>query len=107
MSLKAIELQIAVPRTSEAGKVQSENRHRMVNDQALLGEQAVKATETIRQRSEAVDESADAVVRDQKGQSNHEDDRNKRRGSEPTQDNQPAVHQAEHPFKGHYIDLSL
>ncbi|MFB5266597.1 hypothetical protein ACE41H_07335 [Paenibacillus enshidis] len=107
MSLKAVELQIAVPRTSEAGKVLSENRHRLVNDQALLGEQAVKETQAVRQRSEAVEQSADAAVRDREGQSNYRDHRNKRRGSEPTQDNPPAVHQAEHPFKGHHIDLSL
>lgn len=62
MSLKAVELQIAVPRTSEAGKYQSEYQQRPMNEQALLGQKTEQETEKIRQRSSAVDESAETFV---------------------------------------------
>ncbi|MXO81444.1 hypothetical protein GRP75_27475, partial [Paenibacillus sp. OT2-17] len=66
MSLKAVELQIAVPRTSEAGKYQSESQQRPMNDQALLGQKAALETENMRQRSSAVDQSAETFVGERK-----------------------------------------
>lgn len=42
MNMKPVELQIAVPRTSEAGRVQHDQQHRPLLDQNLLSQQAVK-----------------------------------------------------------------
>ncbi|WJH30022.1 hypothetical protein N6H13_04670 [Paenibacillus sp. CC-CFT742] len=69
MSFKAVELQIAVPRTSEAGRYQSEYQQRPVTDQNLLAVQTAKEAEEARQRSEAMEEIAHTGVRD--GQSSN------------------------------------
>lgn len=106
MSLKAVELQIAVPRTSEAGKYQSEHRQRNMNDQATLGHEASKETEAVRHRSTAVDESTEASVTEQEEQRQNEHSP-QHRMSANAQDEQAAEHPAEHPYKGHHIDLSL
>lgn len=106
MSLKAVELQIAVPRTSEAGKYQSESRQRPMNDQALLGQKTALETENMRQRSSAVDESTEAFVGErQTGEQGRETSQQRRSRSDENE--LPKEHLAEHPYKGHHIDFSL
>ncbi|WP_440118851.1 hypothetical protein [Paenibacillus sp. QZ-Y1] len=104
MSFKAVELQIAVPRTSEAGRYQSEAQQRPITDQNLLAEQTAKEANEARQRSEALDETAHTAVRD--GQSK---DKEQQSGShEPDSAlSEDIVKPAEHPYKGKHIDLSL
>ncbi|WP_025719836.1 hypothetical protein [Paenibacillus sp. 1-18] len=106
MSLKAVELQIAVPRTSEAGRYQSESQQRPMNDQALLGQKTALETENMRQRSSAVDESAETFVDERQtgGQSRESSQQNRSRTAE---NELPKEHPAEHPYKGHHIDFSL
>jgi hypothetical protein len=106
LSLKAVELQIAVPRTSEAGKYQSEYQHRSMNEQALLGQKTERETEDIRQRSGAVDESAETFV-GQRGTGEQEGASSRQRRSRPGENELPKEHLAEHPYKGHHIDFSL
>ncbi|MFC9708004.1 hypothetical protein JNUCC31_27245 [Paenibacillus sp. JNUCC31] len=104
MSFKAVELQIAVPRTSEAGRYQSETQQRPVTDQSLLAEQTAKEANEARQRSEALDETAHTNVRD--GQSKNKEQQN---GSNEAESAlvQETIKPAEHPYKGKHIDLSL
>jgi hypothetical protein len=103
MSLKPVELQIALPRTTDAGKVQNEHLHRPVLDQQQLAAQNVKHSAELAQRTTEVDESADAKLRNDSGRGNGRGNQSSDQG-EPKQD---AVHDAEHPYKGRRIDLSL
>lgn len=104
MSFKAVELQIAVPRTSEAGRYQNEAQQRPVIDQNLLAEQTAKEANEARQRSEALDETAHTDVRD--GQSRNKEQQSGSNEFEVTS-TQETVKPAEHPYKGKHIDLSL
>ncbi|KQY83145.1 hypothetical protein ASD24_12745 [Paenibacillus sp. Root52] len=104
MSFKAVELQIAVPRTSEAGRYQNEYQQRPVIDQSLLAEQTAKEAEAARHRSEAMDETSNAALRD-----NYSHDSEQKNGSQEPEssENQENVKPAEHPYKGKHIDFSL
>ncbi|SEK21925.1 hypothetical protein [Paenibacillus sp. OK003] len=104
MSFKAVELQIAVPRTSEAGRYQSEAQQRPVIDQNLLAEQTAKEANEARQRSEALDETAHTDIRD--GQSRNKEQQSGSNEPEATSALE-TVKPAEHPYKGKHIDLSL
>ncbi|NUU76327.1 hypothetical protein [Paenibacillus xylanilyticus] len=104
MSFKAVELQIAVPRTSEAGRYQSEYQQRPVTDQNLLAVQTAKEAEEARQRSEAMEETAHTGVRD--GHSNDGDHHGASQEQEAAQE-QEHLKPAEHPYKGKHVDLSL
>lgn len=104
MSFKAVELQIAVPRTSEAGRYQSEYQQRPVTDQNLLAVQTAKEAEEARQRSEAMEETAHTGVRD--GQSSNGEHEGGTREQETIQMSEQ-VKPAEHPYKGKHVDLSL
>ncbi|OKP99389.1 hypothetical protein [Paenibacillus sp. P46E] len=103
MSLKPVELQIALPRTTEAGKIQNGLQHRPALDQQQLAGQNVKQSEQLAQRSSEVDESAESALRDDGSGQHHS-------GSHtPAHKHQKpeTSHDAEHPYKGHRIDLSL
>lgn len=107
MNMKSVELQIAVPRTSEAGRVQHDQQHRPLIDQSLLSVQTVKDSEVERRRSAGVDESAHntTVRREGNGSFTQEQQGQHHPGDKPAEQEQE--HLAEHPYKGRHIDLSL
>ncbi|GJM83590.1 hypothetical protein MJ257_10520 [Paenibacillus timonensis] len=106
MNMKSVEMQIAVPRTSEAGRVQHDQQHRPILDQSLLSVQALKDSEIERRRSAGVDESAhNTTVRREGNGSFAREQEHGRSGDNP--DEQAQEHRAEHPYKGRHIDLSL
>lgn len=110
MDMKPIELQIAVPRTTEASAIQRELQQRPTTEQFMLNEEAMKHMRTQRQRSEQVDRSADGRIRDgeQGGQAGDESSGDGQHGEDEKQsaasiDTVPAVH----PYKGKHIDFSV
>lgn len=105
VSMKSVEMQIAIPRTTEAGKIQTDVHHRTAQEQQFLAGEQLKETQNLRQRSTGVDETANTAVRDEgkdKGNS-------PKHGSSPQKSKQEkGDHQdAEHPYKGHRFDVSL
>jgi hypothetical protein len=107
MDMKPVELQIAVPRTTEASKVQQDYLARHGAEQQLLAGQNMKESEHRRIRSHEVDDSPKSEWREE-GRSSFSDSK------EPS--NQEQEHEAhvkekpqpaEHPYKGKHIDLSL
>lgn len=106
MNMKPVELQIAVPRTTEAGRVQQEVQQRPLIDQSLLSAESIREHEVERKRSSNIDESAhnSTINRDehpQGGQRQHQS------SSGQKHDEQEKEQPAEHPYKGKHIDLSL
>ncbi|CAM4317634.1 MAG: hypothetical protein E7L01_07590 [Paenibacillus macerans] len=109
MNMKPVELQIAVPRTSEAGRVQHDQQHRPLLDQNLLSQQAVKTGEADRQRTAEMDESNrnKNVRREGNGSSGQEQEPERGSGGKPDEPETKPEHLAEHPYKGRHIDFSL
>ncbi|MCM3699115.1 hypothetical protein [Paenibacillus macerans] len=109
MNMKPVELQIAVPRTSEAGRVQHDQQHRPLLDQSLLSMQAVKTGEAERQRSAGVDESNrnKNVRREGNGSFSEEQEPERESGGKPDEQEPKPEQLAEHPYKGRHIDFSL
>lgn len=104
VSMKSVELQIAIPRTHEAGKIQNEFHQRSSQEQSLLMNQQVKESRELQQRSSGVDDTSNASIRDGgKQNSSHSDGQTQSNQQEHSSEQ----HSAEHPYKGHHIDLSL
>lgn len=103
--MKSVELQIAVPRTQEVGKIQNELHQRTAQEQTLLTNQEIKDSRELRQRSSGVDETTNSSIREEgkQQQSSQHDGRQQNNQQEQSSETQPA----EHPYKGHHIDLSL
>lgn len=106
MSLRNVELQIAVPRTSEAGRYQSEYDHRRSSEQSLLATNENKKAKRESKQSPKTAESEQAGIRDRSASSGSTELK-KLNDLENTADDPLAAVPAEHPFKGKHIDYSL
>lgn len=104
MSLKSIDMQFAVHKSSEVAMKQNQLQHKPVVDQTLLAEQLLKNTEKDRRRSVKVDQTEGKTIYDeQQSQKNL----NKRGTKKKVKQNQSIESATEHPFKGKHIDFSL
>jgi hypothetical protein len=103
MSLKAIEMQVAIPRTGDAGMLQNQLLNKPIQDQAMLIAASMKQLEEQRKKSNKVDESSDHLKANKEG---HPKGRyySKNKSANQSKDE---IEPIEHPYKGHHIDLSL
>lgn len=104
MSLKSIEMQIAIPRTNEATNVQNHMQHKPGFDQSALAGQSAKQTVNERHRSSEIEETSYLNVRDESSSS--------QRGRSGTgRQKKPSAGKTKeksfHPYKGKHIDISL
>ncbi|GGA39527.1 hypothetical protein [Paenibacillus physcomitrellae] len=109
MDLKPVELQIAVPRTSDAGRIQQEQQFRPTVDQQQLGAQNIKDSELRRIRSSEVDDSPKSELRDHESSDSASSGERQegRTSAEEKPGSQSEPHLAEHPYKGKHIDFSF
>jgi hypothetical protein len=104
MDFKAVEMQIAIPRTGEAAHWQNQLSQKPLHDQSALAAQFAVQEELQRKRSNKAEEAVRPNIRDDQG-------KGKRRGKfaapEPDSVKKRTPARSEHPFKGRHIDLSL
>ena len=101
MSLKGVELQIAIPKTFDAGKVVDQQQQNVINQQMHANE----ATKREFERSKSVvneTEDLDGIRDDEERQTGEQgSDSHKKQNSK----NQEST-KAKHPFKGNFVDFS-
>lgn len=105
MSLKAIEMQVAIPRTPTAGKIQDQLQQRGQVVQDHIGMEQNKVDEKKRKQVLAATET-------EKKRLNNDDEASS--GDNPKHDNQnkqqqqrkQEIERAKHPFKGNFVDFS-
>jgi hypothetical protein len=111
MTLKAIDIQMAIHRSDEAGVRQNQLLQKPEDDQSQLGQQLQKQAEREQQQPVKPGPAAEAHIRG----SGEEGGGAKRQGGGQKQA-EAKPHDAEavtpakpapHPYKGHFIDLSL
>lgn len=110
MDMKPVELQIAVPRTTDASSIQREMQQRPLTEQFMLNEQAMKHLRTQRKRSEQVDRSAEGRIRDGEQGENAKDEaagHNHHEEDDHQKSTQTDLAPAVHPYKGKHIDFSV
>ncbi|MEK3994502.1 RNA polymerase subunit sigma [Psychrobacillus sp. FSL K6-2365] len=99
MSLKLAELQIAIPKTFDAGKVadqiQQQSAIQQSNAQAASERQLEKNRETVTKSTEASETSSQD---DEKERMEQERQNRKKREQE--------IKETKHPFKGNFVDFS-
>lgn len=97
MSLKAIELQIAIPKTFEAGKVaeQKQQQSQVAQDgvNMQMEKQALKSQETVLE--------SDPYAKLDGDDKQPDDESGQQQGK-----NEKEQQQAKHPFKGSFVDYS-
>lgn len=101
MSLKAVELQIAIPKTFEAGKVAEQHQQNVINQQIDANEALKKELER-KQLAVNMMENADAIT-DEERENGNGDSQSSFGEKNNSEQKQP---KAQHPFKGNFIDFS-
>lgn len=101
MSLKSIELQIAIPKTFDAGKIQEQkNQQSMLNQQQAMGQ---TDSHVQKQRNTVMDSAESEKMKNDKNPSNDEENDDY---ETPEQDlNMNDIH-ANHPYKGGFVDYT-
>jgi hypothetical protein len=106
MSLRAIDMQVALHKNDEAGLRQNQMTHKPEQDQAALAEQSLKTAEREAQMPTKLNESAKLNMKQEASGKSHKDAGRKKSGRKAKEEAKP-VERSSHPYKGHHIDLSL
>ncbi|MFJ8261510.1 hypothetical protein ACIQ4I_06050 [Rummeliibacillus sp. NPDC094406] len=101
MSLKGVELQIALPKTFEAGKI-TEQAQQQVNAGQDLANQALQK-QIERNRTAVLESDKTAQIREDDPSDDRENE--KQRGKKKKHESS-TLDQIQHPFKGHFVDFS-
>lgn len=105
MSLKSIELQIAIPKTFDAGKQQSQIQQQINAGQDMANEalkEQIEKNNTLLLEAASLKQLRSEDEREQ--QSNLSSKSQKEQQDEEV--NEKKVNQAKHPFKGNFFDFS-
>ena len=100
MSLKGVELQIAIPKTFDAGKVQEQHQQNVIQQQYNANEALKKEIE--KKQFTVLDTEKTDQITDEENGSNHNDDGNGK-NKKHSKEKEP---KAQHPYKGNFIDFS-
>ncbi|MED0891865.1 hypothetical protein [Aneurinibacillus migulanus] len=107
MTLRALELQIAIPRMQDMGKIQEQLQQRPQQEQAGLALEQQEKDEVNRTRIAKAEESPQSQInQDEKEQSGEQgaDPKKRRQKKSPLAESE--THNL-HPYKGHSLDISL
>lgn len=109
MSLRSVEMQIAIPRTSEVGSVQNHLMHKPGYDQAAMAAKMAERTERELKRSVKIDEASAPRVRDERqgGKRKQDANRGNPAGNQADPQSAAAAGQDGSPYKGRHIDISI
>jgi len=102
MGLESVELQVAIPRTVDAGKLQAEQQERAAALQNLAAYQAEKQEEI--NRSKVLQQEQSAAVKNERNPGRGRDGRPFQK--EERKRKKTKGGQAAHPYKGKFIDIS-
>ncbi|WP_438432469.1 hypothetical protein [Gorillibacterium sp. sgz500922] len=106
MSFKSIDMQIAVHKHHEAGRVQSQLSEKPVLDQMAAAASQLKQDAVERQRSPQATKAEGGTIR-------NPDSRKKRKGEAKSAPGgsvpaaEPELNESPHPYKGHRLDITL
>jgi hypothetical protein len=111
MSLKAVELQVALPRTQDIIRIQEQQQQRNMHEQQLLIEDRKQLDETNRQRAADIDSTERNQIRERERQKRQNGKNlapsldHVEGGAEPVA--VPAASVMRDPLRGRHIDISL
>lgn len=101
MSLKGIELQIAIPKTFDAGKVADQQQQNNILQQMHANESLKKEIERKQFTVNETDKMDSVDGEEENGQGQSPDQQLKKKKQQ-----QQLQQKAQHPFKGNFVDFS-
>lgn len=99
MSLKGVELQIAIPKTFDAGKVADQHQQNTINQQ-LHANEALKREIERKQFTVLESDGLDGISEEEQRKQEQEQQQQNKKKQESKKE------KAKHPFKGNFFDFS-
>lgn len=106
MSLKSVELQVAIPKTTEWAKLQNQHDLKPLHDHQDAALEMQKKQDEDRLRSQEAESAAKGDIKDKQERS-RENGTPKRRTRSPSLAEEEEKNLQQHPFKGKIVDISL
>lgn len=111
MSLKALELQVALPRTQDISRIQDQQHHRHTHEQQVLIEDRKQFDQLTRQRATNINESTGGKIKEKQSEKDQRQKKQQVEASQPldkegSKSAQSAIPMTD-PLRGHFIDVSL
>ncbi|MGD8191041.1 hypothetical protein ACQCN2_13770 [Brevibacillus ginsengisoli] len=110
MSLKALELQVALPRTQDISRIQEQQQNRHALEQQVLIGDRKQFDQLTRQRATNVNESTGRKIKDDHEEKEHGQNHQQAQSNQPDEKKSKTSHSTipmTDPLRGHYIDISL
>jgi hypothetical protein len=104
MSLKSVEMQIALPRTVEAGKIQEQLQQRGQNMNDIAAQQKLKEDENKRKTVNKQEQKGNVQLSQKNRDNQH--DLNGQQEDEDDKEEKQRKKKDYHPYKGKVIDFS-
>ncbi|WP_342581174.1 RNA polymerase subunit sigma [Ureibacillus sp. FSL W7-1570] len=101
MSLKGVELQIAIPKTVDAGKIAEQHQQNVVQQQYHANDALNREIEKKQLTVNDTEKISEVSDNNEKKGTGKDQDKNKKERK-----NQQEHQEAKHPYKGNFIDLS-
>ncbi|WNC12518.1 hypothetical protein [Brevibacillus brevis] len=112
MSWKAVELQVAVPRSLEAGRIQEHQQQRTIHEQQSMLDERSLLDQQMRSRPVEVAQPEKSQIRERENKQQKE--KQEREGKDPVslegasaEDKAPSSVSMRDPLRGRFIDISL
>jgi hypothetical protein len=107
MNVRPIEMQIAIPRTPDASQMAHQQMERPVFEQTLAQQQRLKEASEQLQKTAKLDKAEQAVIRDEEREGSPGQQHGGKRRPKEKEPPRNRAGEAQHPYKGRHIDLSL
>lgn len=111
MSLKAVELQVALPRTQEISRIQDQQQQRTMHEALIHQSEQNRLDEQHRQRAGDVNETTKGQIKDKQERHNKQNKQETASQQDGTSDKEPTVGDERSlmhdPLRGRHIDISL
>lgn len=102
---KAVDLQMALPRLSDASIQQQQQSHKIAADQQWLADQGIRQADAEKRQAVRPEKPAGPAVRERQRQGGGGDNRGRFSGNR--RGDGDATAEAPHPYKGKHIDRRL
>lgn len=108
MSLKSIDMSMAVHKNAEAAQIQRELQQKPAMDQAALAGGSLKTAESSSKRAAKLEETDKSLIREGKDEGGRGSGKGRSGARSRSSGASSTCHEdSGHPYKGHHIDLSL
>lgn len=108
MSLKAVELQVALPRTQEIGRMQEQLQYRHAHENQQAIDRRNETDQAMRQRPTNINETDKGQIKEkQDSQKKREQKQEAQKKQVQKQEDQDQGYQMRDPIRGRHVDISL